>query len=294
MWRRLFSHIKAFFLRSKIRAISAAPTGPSHWTMWKCDLCGKTGGGNLSSGFADEEVEHCLTGCIGSLRQLSVEPVSKIESPTKSIVEELLGTDDAVATKARKAAMARDLLTRRIQAGSLLRSVSPRLGHDAEAPTTAQLIAFDAARRPISLSDKPKHVVGFGSTSIPGLSSANIIIQPQIIFKIEYLVIPSYVAKDFFVTDLKVGGQSQFSSIGAIPALVFAENAFPAILLKTDVCQIAQYITLSVTNKCKNARNFQGAVIGISAERELESDMRVLRRLVSPTSSQYNPYGNDD
>lgn len=35
---------------------------------WKCDRCDATGMGDDSDGFAHEEVEHCLTGCNGSLR----------------------------------------------------------------------------------------------------------------------------------------------------------------------------------------------------------------------------------
>ena len=132
-----------------------------------------------------------------------------------------------------------DMMRKRIAAGALLRTLPPRSARE--------------------------FVIGLGSTALPGLSSANISVQPQVIFRPERIVIPSNLAADFLITDVKVGKNSQLVSPGAIPAVVFVENAF-GVRLKMDTAQIAQFITISVTNQNGSARNFQGAIIGPAVE----------------------------
>jgi hypothetical protein len=145
----------------------------------------------------------------------------------------------AAKRKAKSAAAKQAMLRRRVAAGALLRTLPPRSARE--------------------------FVIGLGSTAIPGLSSANINVQPQVIFRPERIVIPSNIAADFLITDVKVGKNSQLVSPGAIPAVVFVENAF-GVRLKMDTAQIAQFITVSVTNQNGAARNFQGAIIGPAVE----------------------------
>jgi len=167
-------------------------------------------------------------------------------------LEEILGGDDesgedvlgAILRKKRggkgsKRAMARDLLRRRVNSGTLLRSVSPRSSRE--------------------------YALGLGSTSVAGNSSANINVQPQVIFRPERLVIPSNIAMDFLITDIKVGKNSQLVSTGALPGLMFTENAF-GVRLKMDTAQISMFVTISVTNQNPNARNFQGGLVGPAVE----------------------------
>lgn len=139
----------------------------------------------------------------------------------------------------QKQALARDLLRRRIQSGTLLRSVSPRSSRE--------------------------YALGLGSTSVAGNSSANINVQPQVIFRPERLVVPSNIAVDFLITDIKVGKNSQLVSTGALPAVMFTENAF-GVRLKMDTAQISMFVTISVTNQNPNARNFQGGLVGPAVE----------------------------
>jgi hypothetical protein len=141
--------------------------------------------------------------------------------------------------RARSNQAKNDMLKKRIQAGALLRTLPPRSARE--------------------------FVIGLGSTALPGLSSANISVQPQVIFRPERIVIPSNLAADFLITDVKVGKNSQLVSPGAIPAVVFVENAF-GVRLKMDTAQIAQFITISVTNQNGSSRNFQGAIIGPAVE----------------------------
>lgn len=140
---------------------------------------------------------------------------------------------------AQKTAMARDLLRRRVQSGTLMRSVSPRSSRE--------------------------YALGLGSTSVPGSASANINVQPQVIFRPERLVVPSNIAVDFLITDIKVGKNSQLVSTGALPAVMFTENAF-GVRLKMDTAQISMFVTISVTNQNPNARNFQGGLVGPAVE----------------------------
>ena len=139
----------------------------------------------------------------------------------------------------RSAAASNALMRKRIAAGSLLRSVPPRQSRE--------------------------YALGLGSTSVAGNSSANINVQPQVIFRPERLVVPSNLAIDFLLTDIKVGKNSQLVSTGALPAVMFTEVAF-GVRLKMDTCQIAMFVTVSVTNQNPAARNFQGGIVGPAVE----------------------------
>lgn len=169
-----------------------------------------------------------------------------------TFIGDLLAGDDsgddvlgAAARKVRKKqnmkkrAMARELLRRRIDAGTLVRSVSPRSSRE--------------------------YALGLGSTSVTGNSSANINVQPQVIFRPERLVVPSNVAIDFLITDIKVGKNSQLVSTGALPAVMFTEQAF-GVRLKMDTAQISMFVTISVTNTNANNKNFQGGLVGPAVE----------------------------
>lgn len=153
--------------------------------------------------------------------------------------DDILGAVLRKKRNAKKAAMARDLLRRRVEAGTLLRSVSPRSSRE--------------------------YALGLGSTSVAGNSSANINVQPQVIFRPERLVVPSNIAVDFLITDIKVGKNSQLVSTGALPAVMFTENAF-GVRLKMDTAQISMFVTISVTNQNPAARNFQGGLVGPAVE----------------------------
>ena len=138
-----------------------------------------------------------------------------------------------------KGAMAQALMRRRVQNGAILRSVAPRNARE--------------------------YALGLGSTSVAGNSSANINVQPQVIFRPERLVVPSNIAVDFLITDIKVGKNSQLVSTGALPAVMFTEQAF-GVRLKMDTAQISMFVTVSVTNQNPQARNFQGGLVGPAVE----------------------------
>jgi hypothetical protein len=183
------------------------------------------------------------------------EIVGDDNSGDDSGLEQLLGDDsgaddsglDAIigaavrkrANRSRKQALANDILRRRVNAGALLRSVPPRNARE--------------------------YALGLGSTSVAGTSSANINVQPQVIFRPERLVVPSNLAVDFLITDIKVGKNSQLVSTGALPAVMFTEQAY-GVRLKMDTAQISMFVTVSVTNQNPAARNFQGGLVGPAVE----------------------------
>jgi hypothetical protein len=162
----------------------------------------------------------------------------------ESFGDDVLG-DDVLGAVLRKRksqknqALAAALQRRRAAAGTLVRDVRPRSSRE--------------------------YALGLGSTSVLGNSSANINVQPQVVFRPERLVVPSNVALDFLITDIKVGKNSQLASTGAVPATAFTEQAF-GVRLKMDTAQISMFVTLSVTNTNPNARNFQGVIIGPAVE----------------------------
>jgi hypothetical protein len=162
--------------------------------------------------------------------------------------DDSLGASDAAigaavrkrrSRNAKKNALASALMRRRVQDGAVLRSVPPRNARE--------------------------YALGLGSTSVTGNSSANINVQPQVIFRPERLVVPSNIAPDFLITDIKVGKNSQLVSTGALPAVMFTEQAF-GVRLKMDTAQISMFVTVSVTNQNPLARNFQGGLVGPAVE----------------------------
>lgn len=108
--------------------------------------------------------------------------------------------------------------------------------------------------------------LGFVSNgAIAAGASVVIVSRPQVLFKGQRLVVPSDIAGDFSIDDVKVGKNSQFVAEGAIPARVLQENAF-GVSMELDTAQISQDITIAITNISGAARVFRAALIGRAAE----------------------------
>jgi hypothetical protein len=193
------------------------------------DILGELLDGDDSSGFEYAEI---MGGSDDSLGELIGDG---------SDGDDILGAALQVRRKrnAKKQALANAIMRRRVQDGAVLRSVPPRNARE--------------------------YALGLGSTSVTGNSSANINVQPQVIFRPERLVVPSNIAVDFLITDIKVGKNSQLVSTGALPAVMFTEQAF-GVRLKMDTAQISMFVTVSVTNQNAQARNFQGGLVGPAVE----------------------------
>ena len=127
-----------------------------------------------------------------------------------------------------------------------------------------------AANALIVKDEPPTHArrfpLGFVSAApIPAGGSVTITSRPQVLFKGERLVLPSDIAGDFAIDDLKVGKDSQFVAEGAIPGRVLQENA-TRVEFDLDTAQISQDISISVTNIGGAPRTFRAALWGKVAE----------------------------
>lgn len=135
----------------------------------------------------------------------------------------------------------------------------------------AGIIAKVMAKNALVIKDTPpthsrRFPLGFVSNgTIPANDSASITSRPQVLFKGQRLVVPSDVAGDFTIDDVKVGKDSQFVAEGPIPARVLQENATD-VAFELDTAQISQDITISVTNIGGAPRVFRAALIGQAAE----------------------------
>ena len=110
-----------------------------------------------------------------------------------------------------------------------------------------------------------EYALGLGFTAVAANSSANINVQPQVVFRPERLVIPASIAEDFLITDIKVGKNSQLVSTGALPAAAFTVRS-ESTRMMMDTAQISMFVTVSVTNISKEPKNFQGVIFGPSLD----------------------------
>lgn len=98
-----------------------------------------------------------------------------------------------------------------------------------------------------------------------GMSSHNIFVDTTYLpktFQVDRITIyPDVVARDFLVTDIKVGMNSQLFSTGAIPALVFSESS-KVRQPEIDFIRESQALVLSVTCQSSEARVFRAIVEG--------------------------------
>lgn len=143
----------------------------------------------------------------------------------------------------------------------------------------AQMQAFHPGYSPQAYAQMPGHcnmpaqpaqgvgrtlAIGFDSVNTVAAAASVIITQrPQVRMQPSRVIIPSAIGGDFLVNDLKIGKNSQFTASSTLPASVFAENAV-GVALAMDPCDIAQDISLNVTNISANPARFNAAMIGTS------------------------------
>jgi hypothetical protein len=141
----------------------------------------------------------------------------------------------------------------------------------AERRGAQKAVAAIAAKRGAAVVDRGvskrrKMPIGFAPTSIAAGSSGTIPGQPQNLFRTERLVIPSDIAFDLGVTDLKVGNQSQFAQSNEVPAVIFSEVAINTGV-EFDTAEVGNQISLICRNKdIVNAVEFTAAAVGTVAK----------------------------
>ena len=154
--------------------------------------------------------------------------------------DDILGEDEMIGATPRMRALARLSAMPGYPGGQVLRTRAPTKGR--EYP-----LGFDSVA-----------TVAAGATAI-------ITTRPQVVFRPDRLVVPASIASSFLINDLRIGKNSQFVSATALPAEVFTQGAF-GVRLKMDTAQIAQDITLNVTNTSAGALRFTAALIGPAIE----------------------------
>ena len=95
--------------------------------------------------------------------------------------------------------------------------------------------------------------------------SAGIVTRPQVLFKGIRHVVPSDIAGDFLIDDLKVGKNSQFAAESSLPARCMQEDAVD-VHMHLDTAQISQDVSLAVTNISGADRVFRAMILGKVAE----------------------------
>lgn len=108
-------------------------------------------------------------------------------------------------------------------------------------------------------------VLGMSSTgAVPAGAVSSITARPQnLAFKPQRIVIPSTIAPDFLITDIKVGNVSQVVQSSTLPAEAFTQQLFDG-MMEMDTVQTSQDFVLQVQNIAGAPRNFNAAVYGLA------------------------------
>ena len=102
-----------------------------------------------------------------------------------------------------------------------------------------------------------------GTDPAPGVKSIAITSSSQLRggFRGERLVIPSDIAPNFAVYDIKIGNRSQLANSVALPAETFVEGAV-GVRLSLATAVVAMDVAIVVANLTKTPQDFRGALIG--------------------------------
>jgi hypothetical protein len=115
------------------------------------------------------------------------------------------------------------------------------------------------------LTSKRRYPLGFVPTDVLTGQTLSIPAAPQNLFRPERLVIPSDIAFDFGVTDIKVGNTSQFVQNTEVPAVLFSEVAINTNVY-FDSANIGNQVSVQVRNKSAGTLNFTAGLIGAIAK----------------------------
>lgn len=116
------------------------------------------------------------------------------------------------------------------------------------------------------LQNRRRYPLGFVPTEVDSGDAATIPAAPQNLFRPERLVIPSDIAFDFGVQDIKVGNQSQFAQSVEVPAAVFSEVSIDTNVT-FDTAEVGNQISILVRNKgTEDDLEFTAAAIGTIAK----------------------------
>lgn len=104
-----------------------------------------------------------------------------------------------------------------------------------------------------------------GATIAAGATSI-ITVRPQVPYRVNRFVVSSAIAASFLINDIKIGARSQLPSTSAVPAAMFSELATESGL-ELDTAEVAQDVTVTVTNISGGALRFVGGFYGTAVVR---------------------------
>ena len=115
------------------------------------------------------------------------------------------------------------------------------------------------------LDRRRRYPLGVVPTTITSGDNATIPTTPQNLFRPERLVIPSDIAFDIGVTDVKVGNQSQFVETSEVPGSLFSEVAINTGVT-FDTAEIGNQISVALRNKSLADVEFTAGFVGTIAK----------------------------
>jgi hypothetical protein len=97
--------------------------------------------------------------------------------------------------------------------------------------------------------------------TVASAATEEVAATPQFTIRIERLVIPSWIARYFDVTQFNVGQQPQYVNTGSVNGAVFSEVAI-GVRLKGDTANLGNKVSLSVQNISGGSLDFRGTIFG--------------------------------
>lgn len=115
------------------------------------------------------------------------------------------------------------------------------------------------------LDRRRRYPLGFVPTTLPASTTALVPSAPQNLFRPERLVIPSDIAFDTGVVDIKVGNQSQLVQSVEVPGALFSEVAIDTHVT-FDTAEVGNQVSIQVRNKTASPFEFTAGLIGTIAK----------------------------
>jgi len=115
------------------------------------------------------------------------------------------------------------------------------------------------------LDRRRRYPLGVVPTSIASGVQSQITTSPQNLFRPERLVIPSDIAFDSGVVDIKVGNTSQFVQSAEVPGALFSEVAINTGV-NFDTAEIGNQVSCTIRNKSSSTFEFAAGFVGTIAK----------------------------
>jgi hypothetical protein len=214
-------------------------------------------------------------------RRAMVRPATTQESEENNMSYDLVGIDDLGAIGGADILLSgiEDLLVGSGEDEALLEALSVSGAGNTElvgavqaakaqrAAAVARQVALRNAGTVVKrgLDRKRRYPLGFVPTDVAANATEEIPASPQNLFRAERLVIPSDIAFDLGVTDIKMGNQSQFAQSAEVPAALFSEVAINTGVT-FDTAEVGNQISIAVRNKTGSEVEFTAGMVGSIAK----------------------------